>query len=398
MKENEQALINFFNEFPEIRRRKGPEVIKNNLIPLYYNNGQNKGVGTIIKKRVEKKIYNEQDYPIILKNPGIMKIEQIFYINKDNKDNKDKKDKKDKKDNKKFYLLITEESLSDLNHLNKTLHENSGYNILKICNSPFNDIMGETLLKYFIRQLIYLLEFIDRSNLCFKELSLNKFFVSKKDFLLRLYNFKDIINLDDEEKSSERKSKKKNNEKSEDNLIKMELERKKHYLQIGKCIYDFMFGNSFFRNENENSESLFEDKKVDLIMRYIKKIKTKNIDQNIKNLLIKLIDFEPKNRPNIEEIFRNKWIHQDYNIINDIIANFEKDIIKIIEEFAKQDYLQKLKMCVKKDKKKNNENNDNFEKNNNNIILEKNLHKKQKIIKTGRFTFKKKSKKNSFNF
>ena len=371
--EDEIVIKTFFNDFKELTRINDSEGMKLNLIPLYYNRNKNKGVCTKIKKGLENQKYNEQDYPIILKYPGVMKIEQIYA--------------RTIKSNV-YYLLIMEESLSNFKVFNKTLHGEEGYALIKINNSPFNDIIGDNLLKYFIRQLIHLLEFVDRNNLCIKDLSLNKFFISKKDFLLRLYNFKDIINLDDKEKSIDKKSTKKSssiNTKIKNNTDEFEIEKKTHYFQIGKCIYDLIFGNHFFRNENEKPD-LFEDKKVDLLLRYIKKIKAKNIDENLKELLIQLLGFEPKYRPNIEEIYRNKWIYQDYHIINDIISNFERDIVKIISEFAKNDYLKKLENCqINKSRKKNN--------NNDNIIINNKNDKKNKCIKTGRFTFKKRNKK-----
>lgn len=370
--ELESALKQFIKEFKDLKFK--PERLKDNigfnLIELSYNFQKNKGVCTIIKKENSNKKYNVQDYPIILKCPGIMKIEQI---------------NKAEANSNTFYLLIMEESLFNLNILNNILHKNAGYDFLKIKNQPFNDIMGDLLLKYFVRQLICLMEFIDRNNFYFEDLSLNNFYVTKKEFLIRLYNFKNIINLEDKEK--ERKKAKKNTSSSKNKNIEsseeFELEKKDHYFQIGKCIYDLIFGNSFYNKGNDSSD-LYENKKDELLMKYIKKIKEKNIDENLKELLIKLIDFDPKNRPDIEEIYRNKWIHQDNEIINDIISNFEKDIIKIITEFAKYDYFKKLESCFKKTEK--------IIKNDNNIILDKKSEKKNKIIKTGRFTYKKKVK------
>ena len=382
MEEYSKVLKTFFNEFSqEISLiKKDNEGIKLHLIPLYYNSRKNKGVCTIIKKGVENKKYNEQDYPIILKFPGVMKIEQIYA----------KTIKiKEPNDSYLYYLLIMEESLSNLYFLNRTLHLNDGYILLKIISPSFIEIFGNNLLKYMVRQLIYLIEFIDRSNLIFKNLSLKDFFVTKKDFLLRLYNFKNIINLDDIEKPPEQRAGKKSlllNNKNSDMNEQFEQLRKDNYFHLGKCIFDLIFGNIFFRNDNEKP-NLFEEKKVDLLMRYIKKIKSKDIDENLKSLLISLIDIEKENRPNIEEIFRNKFIHQDYDIINDIISNYEKDIIKIIIEFAKNDYLVKLDSCFKKDMKGVNVNINNKNINNNGI------EKKCKIIRTGKFIFKKKDKK-----
>lgn len=380
MEEYSKVLKTFFKEFcKDISLVKNDsEGIKLHLIPLYYNSRKNKGVCTIIKKGVENKKYNEQDYPIILKFPGVMKIEQIYA-----------KTIKIKEPNESYlyYLLIMEESLSNLYFLNRTLHLNDGYILLKIISPSFIEIFGNNLLKYMIRQLIYLVEFIDRSNLIFKKLSLKDFFVTKKDFLLRLYNFKNIINLDDIEMPQEQRAGKKSplliNNKNNDMNEQFEKLRKENYFHLGSCIYDLIFGNFFFRNDNEK-QSLFEEKKVDLIVRYIKKIKAKDIDENLKSLLISLIDIEKENRPNIEEIFRNKFIHQDYDIINDIIANYEKDIIKIIIEFAKNDYLVKLESCYKKNKKDININNK--------IINNNGIEKKCKTLRTGRFIFKRKNK------
>ena len=385
MEEYSKVLKTFFNEFSnEIGlSKKDTEGIKLNLIPLSYNRGKNKGVCTIIKKGTENTKYNEQDYPIILKFPGVMKIEQIYAKTIKIKESNDPH---------LYYLLIMEESLSNLYFLNRTLHLDDGYLLLKIISPSFIEIFGNNLLKYMVRQLIYLSEFIDRSNLIFKNLSLKDFFVTKKDLLLRLYNFKNIINLDDKEKPPEQKAGKKslllNNNKNSDMNEKFEQLRKENYFYLGKCIYDLIFGNVFFRNENEKP-NLFEEKKIDLLMRYIKQIKAKDIDENLKSLLISLIDYEKENRPNIEEIFRNKFIHQDYQIINDIISNYEKDIIKIIIEFAKNDYLVKLDSCYKKDIKDKKDININI---NNKIINNNKIEKKCKTLRTGRFIFKRKNK------
>ena len=382
MEEIDLVRLKFFNEIKEIKMKADKEGIRLNLIPLLFNKNKNKGTGTIIQKQKENTKYNEQDYPLILKYPGVMKIEQIYtkVI-----------------DSNLYFLLIMEESLSNFHILNKSLHEDSGYLILKIDNRPFNRLVGENLLKYFIRQLIILLEFIDRNNFCFKELSLDKFFVTKKDFLLRLYNFKDILNLADLEKPIEKKSNKKSSSKKKDNSEEIELIRKKHYFQICKSIIELYFGhNPFIRKENESSE-FYEEKIKYLSLVYKKKIESENIDENLKRLLIGLLEIEPKCRSNIEEIYRNKWLYDQYEVINDIVANFEKDIVKIISEFAKNDYFKRLEKCYSNNKiiKKNKNNAVNNKVNNidNNIIIENNKNKKSKTIKTGRFTFKKKNKK-----
>ena len=348
MKQEELQKITkvFFNKHSTEIRSKDLEGNIYNLKSLYYNSGKNKGAFTIIKKGNTNNKYNEEDYPIILIYPGVMKIEH-FYTHQD-------------KSNNKYYLFIMEEILSNFKPLTKTLHDD-GFSLLKIINDPFDGFIGNNLLKYFIKQLIYLLEFIDRNNLYFKDISLENFFVTKKDFLLRLYNFNNIANFDDLKPSDKKPTKKSLNNKNKELSDEIELIKKKSYYRIGILFYNLIFGNFIPKNEKENTD-LYEDIKVDLSINYIKKIKAKNIDENLKELLIKLLDFNPEHRPNIEEIFRNKWIHEDYHIIDDIISNFEKDILKIISEF-------------------------------NHININKKAEKKSKIIKTGRFTYKKRAKK-----
>ena len=379
MKQEELQKITkvFFNKHSTEIRSKDLEGNIYNLKSLYYNSGKNKGAFTIIKKGNTNNKYNEEDYPIILIYPGVMKIEH-FYTHQD-------------KSNNKYYLFIMEEILSNFKPLTKTLHDD-GFSLLKIINDPFDGFIGNNLLKYFIKQLIYLLEFIDRNNLYFKDLSLENFFVTKKDFLLRLYNFNNIANFDDLKKPSDKKPTKKSlNNKNKELSDEIELIKKKSYYRIGILFYNLIFGNFIPKNEKENTD-LYEDIKVDLSINYIKKIKAKNIDENLKELLIKLLDFNPEYRPNIEEIFRNKWIHEDYHIIDDIISNFEKDILKIISEFAKCDYLKRLESCLENHEKKNKIKENNII-NNNHININKKAEKKSKIIKTGRFTYKKRAKK-----
>ena len=115
MKQKEESELEevtrlFFNNNKDIKMRPRQEGNNYNLKSLYYNYEKNKGVYTIIKKGNSSNKYNEQDYPIVLISPGVMKIEQFF--------------KQDIKPNNTYYLFIIEEILSNFKHLNKTLHEN----------------------------------------------------------------------------------------------------------------------------------------------------------------------------------------------------------------------------------------------------------------------------------
>ena len=63
-----------------------------------------------------------------------------------------------------------------------------------------------------------------------------------------------------------------------------------------------------------------------------------------------MIAFSPEERPNFEQIYRNKWINRNLQELNDTFSTFEYDEEKLIIELQKNDYLIE-KEKEKKEKK-----------------------------------------------
>ena len=62
-------------------------------------------------------------------------------------------------------------------------------------------------------------------------------------------------------------------------------------------------------------------------------------DKEFIDFLVSLIGYTPDDRPNFEQIYRNKWINKNLQELNETYSFFEYDEEKLIIELQKQDYL-----------------------------------------------------------
>ena len=79
---------------------------------------------------------------------------------------------------------------------------------------------------------------------------------------------------------------------------------------------------------------------VEMIPKIIIKIKSDLVaDRDFVNFLCSLIQIEAEDRPNFEEIYRNKWVNKNADYISKITKCFGNDEQKLIKELRKSDYL-----------------------------------------------------------
>ena len=102
--------------------------------------------------------------------------------------------------------------------------------------------------------------------------------------------------------------------------------------------------------------------------------------------LCSLIEYKPEDRPSFEEIYRNIWLNDNIEQINNIFSIYQSEEEKMIMELQKSNFL------IKKEKERENDNYLNLEneqKNKGNKNNKKDTIKKKKN-KLCRFRFKKK--------
>ena len=165
--------------------------------------------------------------------------------------------------------------------------------------------------------------------------------------------------------------------------VDSEVARKQDYFALGSTIYYLKYGKPLLKYNLNKYRIMTAYEIVDLLEQKRDDIKFEKMsDKKFINFLCSLIQFKPRNRPNFEEIYRNIWLNENSEQINNIHSIHQGDERKMIMELQKSDFLIKKE----KDLKSENENRQKS-KDNKNII--KDVVKKKKNNKFCRFRFKK---------
>ena len=302
--------------------------------------------GKLIKRAKEDEPTEEEKIASELRGENIIRISKI--ISKRIK-------------NELYDLIIMEKAvLRDLGKLNDFYH---GHNLLKLIHFPFVERTGELLLKFYIKQIINALELLYRSDYVHFDI--------KPENLLITINL--IIKISDF--SLIRKVKGGINKipggthgyltpeyYSDKRYLSSEEARKQDYFALGAVIFILLFGEKLIKYKiYEGNKTLNADKIIEILQKQVTAIKSrKSIDKDLIKFLCGLIQYKPQYRLSFEQIFRNKWVNKNQNVIKHIWNSFQNDEEKIIMELQKFDFLIKKKIheYFKKEDDKNLKNNE----------------------------------------
>ena len=291
--------------------------------------------GEVREVRISSKIYaakltekEKSDYlePEKLRGPNIIKIVKVS----------------EREIEKKFYDLIIMEKavLRDIGTLIKYLIEK---NLLKLINNPFVEIIGNNILRFFTRQLISGLETLERNEFVHFDIKPENLLIIS-GLILKISDFSFLRNLKHSKEdfkipggtpgyvSPEYYKKEK---------INVEIAKKQDYFALGATIYFLKFGHRLLSYKREPDNKINEGRIVDLLQRKIPLIESNLIlEKDFIEFLLGLISYLPEDRPNFEEIFRNKWLNENVKEIGDIINSFsEGEEDKLMRELVKSDFL-----------------------------------------------------------
>ena len=290
---------------------------------------------------------DNSDIIMRLKNPNIVKIYQIC-------------EEKYLIDNTEeiFNLIIMEKAvLKDLRTFIKSLFNSNIDNLIYI---PFTDIIGDNLLRFFCLQIINGLEFFDRNELIHFDIKPENILIFL-ELTLKLSDFgllKDASQLARiripggtygylSPEYFQNHGKK----------ILVNLAKKQDYFSLGATIFYLKYGNQMIKHKIHKSNKSEENKVnqdyiTDSIQKRIIFIKSdKSSDRDFVDFLCSLIQIDPNDRPTFEEIFRNKWLNKNLDIIKDVMQAFGNDESKLSVEFRKSDYLSEKKKDLQKNNK-----------------------------------------------
>ena len=284
-------------------------------------------------KLIKKNPYDKNDESSLIlefRGPGIVKVNKIIT---------------QKYSDREVYDLIIMEKAS-LNNLHKFTEKIYKENLLNlIFKNPF-ELVGENLLRFLTIQLMKGLELLNRAGYSHFDIKPGNILL----FLNMVVKFTDFRLLRNPEKS-------KNNDNifhipggtrgyltpeyySNNEKVSVEDALKQDYFALGSTLYSLKYGEDMLDYSNYLDSNLTSDVIIDLLQKAMDQIKSKKLsDKEFINFLCSLIQYKPEERPDLELIYRNKWLNKNTEDIRNIAENFELDEEKLIIELDKSDLL-----------------------------------------------------------
>ena len=326
MTENQKKFAPIFEQF--LKQEKKIELFKE------LSSGENSIIRDIkyegkpyVGKLTEKIEHDKSSFESYkkLKGPNIIKINKVFEIYYD----------------KKIYNLIIMEKagLRDLGKMCDHLRENN----YKSINKPFSEVIGNNLLKFFIKQLAKILDTLDRNELVHYDIKPQNLLITS-GLKIKISDFSFLINLKDEKNNKIKLPSQTRSyvspEYFKDQTIKLEDVKKQDYFALGASLFYLKLGEQMLTFKDSN-EQLSEDRLIDLLQRDIANIRSFPLFNNdFVDFICDLIHYVPEERINLEEIYRNKWLNENFDDILFIAHAFLKEEEdKLMKELEKSDFI-----------------------------------------------------------
>ena len=289
-----------------------------------------------IKKKSD--LPGEVYYPERLRGPNIVKINKTI----------------EQRINQETYELIIMEKalLRDLGKLSEFYHK---HNLLKLIDkSAFYEELGNSLLRFYTRQIVHGLEALDRNYYVHFDIKPENLLVTI-NLEVKLSDFSLLTEVKDKENlkipggtpgfvSPEYYKKE---------LISRENAKKQDYFALGSTLYYLKYGVHMLRYKKSEDNQINYFNVNLLLQKNIDNINSsQTLDQDFINFIIHLIKYVPEERSSFEQIYRDKWLNSNVDIIKKILIINESDEEKAIMEFQKSDFLIKADKNSKKNQKK----------------------------------------------
>lgn len=252
----------------------------------------------------------------------------------------------------KFYDLIIMDKavLRDIGKLNEYYHH---HNLLKlIFDKPFDESSGNILLRFYARQIIKGYEIIDRNGFGHFDIKPENLLVTI-NLILKISDFSLLKELKENMKLPGGTLGFTTPEYYTKQQFKIENAKKQDYFALGASLFILKYGIQMLKVKKYDDKKMIADRILDILHRKIMFIKSqKESDKDFKDFLINLIQYNPEQRPNFEQIYRNKWLNKDIEELDQTIMAFESDEEKLIMELQKKDFLIKVEKKIKNNKLK----------------------------------------------
>lgn len=289
-----------------------------------------------MKNKNNKKSENiEKEIILGLRGPKIVKVYKII---------------EERYNDETYILYIMEKAqLKDLKTINKYLFDDCS-----LINKAFCEVIGDNLLKFFVKQIIDSLELLDRNNYIHFDIKPENILISL-NLLLKLSDFgllRDASNTD-----SLRIPGGTPGYTSPEYYLHQKLSvdkaKKQDYYALGATIYYLKYGKKMIKVHKDETDLEKHEKITFSLQRQIAFIQSNKIcDRDFVNFLCSLIQIFPDDRPSFEQIYRNIWVNKGLEYIKKIYEGHLDDERKLMIELKKSDFLVEKKIEFQKRKKK----------------------------------------------
>lgn len=249
-----------------------------------------------------------------------------------------------------YDLLIMEKALfHDLKTLNNFYLNHIQ---LKLIYDPFDEPFGDNFLRFFARQIIDGLEFLNRNYFVHFDINPQNLLIAK-NLSIKISDFRFMRKIKDNEmiKIPGGTHGYLTEEYFKREFVTSEVARKQDYFALGLTLFFLKFGEPLLNYQKSDDPMINRTKYVDILHRKIAFIQSRKIIvQELIDFLVSLIRYSPSDRPNLEKIYRNKWLNENREVLELIIYTNENDEEKVIMELQKSDFL------INKKKKKKGKN------------------------------------------
>ena len=268
-----------------------------------------------------------------------------------------------------YDLLIMEKiEKSLLRDFGIYIEYNYKYNIFKLIKENiFNETIGDNLLRFYAKNIIDSLDNVNRNFLVHFDINPENLLIAI-NIIIKISDFSLVANDNSLIKipggtpgflTSEYYY---NKEK-----VTSDEAKKQNYIDLCSTLFYLKYGEHLLIYKNDDSSIDMDYAKENLITKY-EHIKARQpTAHKIMDFLISLILYDANKRENIDKIYRNKWLNENKEFIEDIVHCNEIDEEKIMIELQKSDHLI-------------NENNELYLENNNKKQKKFRFKKRKKII------------------
>ena len=223
-----------------------------------------------------------------------------------------------------------------------------GYNII---HNPFDELLGDNLLRFYCKQIVESLELLNRNNLVHFDIKPENILITI-NLIAKLSDFSLLTKIK-EGQSSEIPGGTTgyvSREYYDKQKIPIENLRKQDYFSLGSTLFYLKYGEIMLDYDKYDDPLMNKDRITDLLHKKMDFIKSRNFEENdFIKFLLSLIQYNPNERPIFEQIYRNNWLNRNLDVIKSVVLGNVADEEKLIMELQKSDFL-KMKEYEKKEK------------------------------------------------